>query len=66
MIRNQLICHINFLIKLGFVGEMNIDGEPVGRGLAPAATKDLTQQNGGSKPPPYNEIAHSTVRQTQI
>ena len=27
--------------KLGFVGEMNIDGEPVGRGLAPAANKRL-------------------------
>ena len=25
--------------KFGFIGEMNIDGEPVGRGLAPAANE---------------------------
>jgi len=43
----------NLVIKLGFVGGINIDGETVGRGLAPAATKDLTRQSGGSKPPPY-------------
>ena len=27
--------------KLGFIGKMNIDGVPVGRGLAPAANKRL-------------------------
>ena len=27
--------------KFGFIGEMNIDREPVGRGLAPAANKRL-------------------------
>jgi hypothetical protein len=51
--------------NLGFVGGRNIDGKPVGRGLAPAENAPFSAQkssvNGGSKPPPYGETVFSTA-----
>jgi len=37
--------------------------KPVGRGLAPAERKKFeTERNGGSKPPPYNDVCANMAR----
>ena len=56
--------------KLGFVGEMNIDGEPVGRGLAPAVYRGFMINNrlfaAGASPRPTSKPIISPFAEHQF